>query len=108
MGSWLKDKLMSKKTTRIKVTNLKKFLARRKVQNIGRALKVINVFKGAARESRSSSEGILDSRDSTVDITNDKEYVDLETILNEETGIEDEKEGSIDNINETSDEDVFT
>lgn len=106
--SWLKEKLMRRKTARIKVTNLRKFLARRKVQNIGRALKVINVFKGAARESRSSSEGILDSRDSTVDITNDKEYVDLETILNEETGIEDEKEGSIDNINETSDEDVFT
>jgi len=106
--SWLKEKLMRRKTARIKVTNLRKFLARRKVQNIGRALKVINVFKGAARESRSSSEGILDSRDSTVDITNDKEYVDLETILNEETGIEDEKEESIDNINETSDEDVFT
>jgi len=106
--SWLKEKLMRRKTARIKVTNLRKFLARRKVQNIGRALKVINVFKGAARESRSSSEDILDSRDSTTDITNDKEYVDLETILNEETGIEDEKEENIDIINETSDEDVFT
>ena len=50
--SWLKEKLMRRKTARIKVTNLRKFLARRKVQNIGRALKVINVFKGAARESR--------------------------------------------------------
>ena len=29
---------------------MKKFLARRKVQNVGAALKVINVLKGALRE----------------------------------------------------------
>merc|ERR1719341_1741079 len=62
--SWLKEKLMRRKTARIKVTNLRRFLARRKVQNIGRALRVINVLKGAARDSRSSSEGILDSEQS--------------------------------------------
>merc|ERR1711915_251196 len=59
--SWLKEKLMRRKTARIKVTNLRKFLARRKVQNIGRALKVINVLKTAARQSRGSLEGSLDS-----------------------------------------------
>jgi len=106
--SWLKEKLMRRKTARIKVTNLRKFLARRKVQNIGRALKVINVFKGAARESRSSSEGILDTEESTADIENYNEYVDLKEILDEGAGIEDDIEESNDNINETSDNDAFT
>ena len=50
--SWLKEKLMRRKTARIKVINLRRFLARRKVQNILRALRIINVFKGAARDSR--------------------------------------------------------
>jgi hypothetical protein len=43
---------MKTKTAVIKVENLRKFLARRKVQNIGRALRVINVLKDAAKESR--------------------------------------------------------
>ena len=77
---------MRRKSARIKVTNMRKFLARRKVQNIGRALRVIIVFKGAARDSRyvesslfyptkpprSSSEGLLDSEQSFSDITAEK------------------------------------
>merc|ERR1719228_1338188 len=99
--SWLKEKLMRKKTTRIKVTNLKKFLARRKVQNIGRALRVINVFKGAARESRSSSEGLLDSEGNNADFGADNNSVDLETILKE---AEDEVEETIADLEESKEE----
>merc|ERR1711915_1103854 len=61
--SWLKEKLMRRKTARIKVTNLRKFLARRKVQNVGRALKVINVLKTAARQSRRNLEESSESKD---------------------------------------------
>merc|ERR1711915_120478 len=99
--SWLKEKLMRRKTARIKVTNLRKFLARRKVQNIGRALKVINVLKTAARQSRGSLEGSLDSEsfeseddnsdsrsfstmtDSEAFSSKDENEHDLESIMNE-------------------------
>eukprot|EP00092_Neocalanus_flemingeri_P031082 GFUD01033762.1.p1 GENE.GFUD01033762.1~~GFUD01033762.1.p1 ORF type:complete len:491 (-),score=154.57 GFUD01033762.1:268-1740(-) len=99
--SWLKEKLMRKKTTRIKVTNLRKFLTRRKVQNIGRALRVINVFKGAAKDSRSSSEGLLDS-----DRTMTSETVDLEAMMKEDTrssseGLLDSEERDIENLDRT-------
>ena len=45
---------MRSKTARINVANLRKFLARRKVQHVAKALKVINVFKSGAKESRYS------------------------------------------------------
>ena len=51
-NNWLKEKLMRSKTARINVANLRKFLARRKVQNVAKALKVINVFKSGAKKSR--------------------------------------------------------
>ena len=47
---WLVEKLMRKKTMRIPMSNLKKYLARRKVQNVKCALRVINAMKGAVRE----------------------------------------------------------
>jgi hypothetical protein len=47
--SWLKEKLMR---TKINVANLRTFLARRKVQNVDKALKILNVFKSGAKESR--------------------------------------------------------
>ena len=47
---WLQEKLMRKKTLRIPCSNLRKFLARRKVQNVQCALRVINAMKGAVRE----------------------------------------------------------
>ena len=63
---WLSETLMRKKTNKIKVSgqthiisppiyylqieNLKKFLAKRKIQNVGKALRVINVFKEAVTE----------------------------------------------------------
>ena len=46
---WLRETFMRKKTTRINVKNLRKFLARRKVQNVGRALKAISILKGAGK-----------------------------------------------------------
>jgi len=108
---WLKEKLMRRKTTKIKVTNLRKFLARRKVQNIGRALRVINVFKGAAKDSRPSSEGLL--RSSSEDILNSEESNqrstmssgtdDLEEIL-KEVNDDEEKELANEDTGNTEDQ----
>ena len=50
---WLGEKDGAKKTGKIKIENLRKFLARRKVQNVGKVLKAINVFKVTARDSES-------------------------------------------------------
>ena len=50
--SWLEEKEISNKTSKIKIENLRKFLARRKLQNVGRVLRAINVFKETARDSR--------------------------------------------------------
>ena len=53
--SWLEEKEMASKTSKIKIENLRKFLARRKLKNVGRVLRAINVFKETARDSRSRS-----------------------------------------------------
>ena len=50
--SWLAEKEMPNKTSTIKIENLRIFLARRKLKNVGRVLRVINVFKETARDSR--------------------------------------------------------
>ena len=39
------------RTGKIKIENLRKFLARRKIQNIGRVLRAINVLKMSAKKS---------------------------------------------------------
>ena len=49
--SWLQENVSSKRG-KIRIENLRKFLARRKVQNVGKVLKAINVFK-ETRDSRS-------------------------------------------------------
>jgi len=53
--TWLEEKEMENKTARISIENLRKFLARRKLKNVGRVLRAINVFKETARDSRSRS-----------------------------------------------------
>jgi hypothetical protein len=53
--SWLKEKEMASKTSKIQIENLRIFLARRKLKNVGRVLRAINVFKETARDSRSRS-----------------------------------------------------
>jgi len=50
--SWLEEREMENKSTRIKIENLRKFLARRKLKNVGRVLRAINVFRETARDSR--------------------------------------------------------
>ena len=50
--TWLEEKEMENKTARISIENLRKFLARRKLKNVGRVLRAINVFKETARDSR--------------------------------------------------------
>eukprot|EP00092_Neocalanus_flemingeri_P027777 GFUD01030152.1.p1 GENE.GFUD01030152.1~~GFUD01030152.1.p1 ORF type:complete len:385 (-),score=95.28 GFUD01030152.1:32-1030(-) len=64
---WLNEKQMSGKITRIKVTNLRKYLAKRKVQNVAVVLRVTNVFKGAARDSRSISGSFLNEKEGEAD-----------------------------------------
>ena len=39
------------RTGKIKIENLRKFLARRKLQNVGRVLRAINVLKLSAKKS---------------------------------------------------------
>jgi len=53
--SWLEENQIENKTTKIRIENLRKFLARRKLKNVGRVLRAINVFRETARESRSRS-----------------------------------------------------
>merc|ERR1712038_578501 len=48
---WLKERTRRRKTCRIKIENLRKFLNRRKMQRIGKALVAISAFKEAARTS---------------------------------------------------------
>ena len=50
--SWLEEKEIGNKTAKIKIENLRIFLARRKLKNVGRVLRAINVFKETARDSR--------------------------------------------------------
>ena len=50
--TWLEEKEIENKTARISIENLRKFLARRKLKNVGRVLRAINVFKETARDSR--------------------------------------------------------
>ena len=50
--SGLEEREMENKSTRIKIENLRKFLARRKLKNVGRVLRAINVFRETARDSR--------------------------------------------------------
>ena len=54
--SWLEEKEMASKTSKIKIENLRIFLARRKLKNVGRVLRAIIVFKETARDSRSRSQ----------------------------------------------------
>jgi len=54
--SWLEEKEIGNKTAKIKIENLRIFLARRKLKNVGRVLRAINVFKETARDSRSRSK----------------------------------------------------
>ena len=54
--SWLEEKERASKTSKIKIENLRIFLARRKLKNVGRVLRAINVFKETARDSRSRSQ----------------------------------------------------
>ena len=53
--AWLEegDSARSRRGGKIKLENLRKFLARRKVQNVGRVLAAISVFRETARDSRS-------------------------------------------------------
>merc|ERR1711974_219758 len=68
---WLKERTRRRKTCRIKIENLRKFLNRRKMQRIGKALVAISAFKEAARtsignstrDSRSSGYQTLDFED---------------------------------------------
>ena len=53
--SWLEEKEMASKTSKIKIENLRMFLARQKLKNVGRVLRAINVFKEIARDSWSRS-----------------------------------------------------
>ena len=53
---WLEEKEIASKTSKIKIENLRIFLARRKLKNVGRVLRAINVFKETARDSRSISD----------------------------------------------------
>merc|ERR1719357_1134775 len=48
---WLKERTRRRKTCRIKIEKLRKFLNRRKMQRIGKALVAISAFKEAARTS---------------------------------------------------------
>jgi len=48
---WLKERTRRRKTCRIKIENLRKFLNRRKMQRVGKALVAISAFKEAARTS---------------------------------------------------------
>ena len=48
----MEEKEISNKTAKIKIENLRIFLARRKLKNVGRVLRAINVFKETARDSR--------------------------------------------------------
>ena len=54
--SWLEEKEIASKTSKIKIENLRIFLARRKLKNVGRVLRAINVFKETARDSGSRSQ----------------------------------------------------
>ena len=56
---WISETDAAKKSGKIKIENLRKFLARRKVQNVGKVLKAINVFKVSARDSESRLEEIF-------------------------------------------------
>lgn len=40
------------RTGKINIANIRKFLARRKLQNVGRVLRAINVLKMSAKRSR--------------------------------------------------------
>ena len=49
---WLAENERNSKSGTIRIENLRKFLARRKLKNVGRVLRAINVFRETARESR--------------------------------------------------------
>lgn len=81
---WLKERTRRRKTCRIKIENLRKFLNRRKMQRIGKALVAISAFKEAARTSIGSST--RDSRSSGY------QTLDLEDLPAEGNGGKDEEE----------------
>merc|ERR1719432_734021 len=84
---WLKERTRRRKTCRIKIENLRKFLNRRKMQRIGKALVAISAFKEAARTSIGSST--RDSRSSGY------QTLDLEDLPAEGNGGKDEEEDDI-------------
>ena len=43
---------MGRKSTKINVTKLRGYLAKRKVKNVGRAIMAVNAFKDGAKDSR--------------------------------------------------------
>jgi len=59
---WLSETCFQLHTTRISISNLKKYLSKRKVQNVRKALRVINVLKGNVRESRSHASSMASNR----------------------------------------------
>jgi len=99
---WLKERTRRRKTCRIKIENLRKFLNRRKMQRIGKALVAISAFKEAARTSiGSTSRQSLSSGYQTMDFEeiqgNDDEEKDEEEEEGEEEdgGCFEENEDSI-------------
>jgi len=83
---WLKERTRRRKTCRIKIENLRKFLNRRKMQRVGKALVAISAFKEAARTSigsRSSGYQTLDLKDHPTEENGEEE----------EEKEEDQKEG---------------
>merc|ERR1711973_576092 len=91
---WLKERTRRRKTCRIKIENLRKFLNRRKMQRIGKALVAISAFKEAARTSIGST-----SRQS---VSSGHQTMDFEEIQgNDDEEKEEEGEG------EEEEEDCF-